>query len=64
MTILYLIGGLILAVIALMWGAEKQGKTEAKKDQAEDNVEAMKEYERIDSKPPVDNPFSHMKGKT
>ena len=55
-------GGIFLLLfigIALLQ-ARVRGKIQERLKQAKDDKEAMKDYEKIGSNPPVDDPFSRM----
>ena len=53
----------VLAFLAAMFTAKQLGKTEARKEQAEENVKELKEDAKIDSQPYVSNPLERMRRK-
>jgi hypothetical protein len=61
--ILLKIVAIVVALILVVFSAKKWGQASAKKEQAEDNVEQMEKYEKIDSLPSVDDPFDRMRNK-
>jgi flagellar basal body-associated protein FliL len=61
--IIIIIVGLIIVIIAIIILAMSWGKNATLKEQAEDNEEIMEDYENVDAKPPVDNPFGRMRKK-
>jgi hypothetical protein len=48
----------------MVYGSKKWGENKAKKDQAEDNLDKVKEYEKVDSAPSVIDPFKRMRKKS
>ena len=53
----------ILLAVGAVFGARQWGKTSAKKEQLETNVEKLKENQEISAGPSVDRPFSRMRRK-
>jgi phosphotransferase system glucose/maltose/N-acetylglucosamine-specific IIC component len=51
----------VLAFIAFIFVGKKWGQATEQKKQAEDEADKMEKYEKIDSLPPVDNPFDRMR---
>jgi len=59
-------GGVIVVLVAIagaLWGGVKYGETKQKKKDAEGKAEDMAHDAAIAARPPVDNPFSAMRGK-
>jgi hypothetical protein len=57
------LAGILIVVVAIIILAMKWGKNATLKEQAENNENTMEDYENVDSKPPVDNPFGRMRKK-
>ena len=53
----------LVAIAGALWGGVKYGETRQKKKNAENQAEDMAHDAEISARPPVDAPFSGMRGK-
>ena len=58
MNSLIIIGGLVLVIV---WLTYRLGVTRIKLDQAKNAINTYERYEKINSKPDIDNPFERMR---